>query len=423
MRKNSLISKTVQRRFILGKQGLWPGRRWTGKTGIAQAIRSIEAVQVDPVAVIAPSHDIVMWGRVNDYRQMDLNQLLYTDRKFFDYGGGLMIYPIEELPYWRVIMAQNKQTKRWATFAQSNGALLDDVRREIRDRGPLRSRDMKGRAVEHYRSSKDTGVALYYLWLTGELMIHSRHGKERVYDFFENIAPANLQNMATQEEAIRFFTRKAISHLGFVTERDFRRILKSVNNRPVDAKETAATLAKMLEAETLNYVHLETTNEPLYFLASDTPLLESLSQGVLPLQWMPEKTTTQEAVTFLSPLEYVSARGRAKKLFDFDYIWEIYKPAEKRKYGPYTLPVLYGDQLVARIDIKFEKQSQTLIINGFWLETWFAENDEFASAFANGLFDFAKFLDAKYLDTTALSSQLLRTEVDKHMRLNGVTPI
>src|SRR5947209_7491860 len=98
------ISKTTARRYILGRQGLWPGRRWSGKAGVAQAINQCEAVQIDSVVVVARNHDLVLWSRVVQYDPADLESLLYTDHAFFDYGSILMIYPIQELPYWRPIM-------------------------------------------------------------------------------------------------------------------------------------------------------------------------------------------------------------------------------------------------------------------------------------------------------------------------------
>jgi uncharacterized protein len=415
------ISTTVRRRYILGKQGLWPGRRWAGKQGTADALREQEAVQIDPVSIIAQSHDIVLWGRVHEYRPEYLDSLLYVERKFFDYGGGLMIYPIEELPYWRVMMQRRMSEKRLADFARANPELLDEVRRAIRARGPLRNRDIEGKPVTHYRASKDTGVALYYLWLTGELMTYGRRGKERIYDFLENVAPANWRWSAAEDEAIQFFTRKAISHLGFVRQADFRNILSGLLERPVDAREVKSKLAGLLEDGQLGTVSLQGSREPLYFLASDTPLLETLCAGQIPRDWAPIASTTAGEITFLSPLERVSARGRAGDLFDFDYIWEIYKPAAKRKYGPYTLPVLYGDRLVARMDAKLDRASQTLLVNGFWLEDWFEADLDFAAAFAASLLNFARFLGVRRLDTAALNPALLRAQADVAVRSHGMS--
>lgn len=413
------ISTTTQRQYILGKQGLWPGRRWRGQVGVAQAIPAVEAVQVDPVSVIATSHDLVLWGRVDDYQPAYLNNLMYTERKFFDYGGCLMIYPMSELPYWRVVMARQKSRKRWADFIEANPALLAAVRQELRDRGPLRSRDIKGKAVEHYRSSKDTGVALYCLWITGELMTHNRRGRERIYDFMENIAPADLQWTAPEAEAIQFFVRKEISQWGLVSERDIRRILKGAYDRPIDAQEAKTTLAEMVAGGQLGEVRLENDNNPRYFLAEDAPLLHTLADGQCPTIWQPLETTTSQEVTFLSPLEYVSARGRAKKLFNFDYIWEIYKPAIKRKYGPYTMPILYGNQLVARLDTRLDRPHQRLVMNGFWLEAGFIPDEAFALALAKGLLNFVTFLEAKQVDIAALQPELVRVQVGEYLRSSG----
>lgn len=415
-----LISAKVHRRFILGKQGLWPGRRWTGNNGIKKALYTIESVQMDPVTIIAPSHDLVLWGRVREYRSEDLHTLLYDERQFFDYGGGLMIYPIEELPYWRVMMERYKSEKRWADFAQANPVLLDRVRQAIRSEGPLRKRDFSGQAVQNYRANKDSGVALYYLWLTGELMSHSRQGKERVYDVFENIAPAHLQWSAAESEAIEFFTQKAISQLGLVNGRDVRRVLRSAHGHPISAKDSKLKLSELVEAGRLRSIRLEGHRELFYALSSDVVFLEKLTDGVIPLEWQPIQSTTSEEVVFLSPLEYVSARGRAKELFDFEYIWEIYKPETKRQFGPYTMPILYGDRLVARMDAKYERVNQILTLNGFWTEEWFVPDESFVDAFANGLLCLAEFLGAMHIETAALRPSLLNKQVADFLKSRGV---
>src|SRR5689334_18032132 len=94
------ITRRTQRRFILGRQGLYPGRRWRGRAGVVEASGAGSVIQVDPLNVVARNHDIVLYGRVQDYRPADLEAALYTDRTLFDYGGTVLIYPMEELPYW-----------------------------------------------------------------------------------------------------------------------------------------------------------------------------------------------------------------------------------------------------------------------------------------------------------------------------------
>ena len=102
-----VISPQVVRRFILGKQGLWPGRRWAGAPGTKQAMRAMEHVQLDPLHIVARRHDIKLHSRVTDYTPGLWETLTYGERKFFDWGGWLAVRPMEELPHWRVMMRRN----------------------------------------------------------------------------------------------------------------------------------------------------------------------------------------------------------------------------------------------------------------------------------------------------------------------------
>jgi hypothetical protein len=154
-------------------------------------------------------------------------------------------------------------------------------------------------------------------------------------------------------------------------------------------------------------VQVEGWKEPVFLLAEDLALLETLETGLIPAVWQPIDRFTQEEVTFLAPLDIVSARGRAKTLFDFEYIWEVYKPAEKRRWGYYTLPILWGDSLVARIDPKLDRQSGTLVINGFWMEDEATGSDPaFAAALGRGLERLARFVHARHLDLARLPKDL-----------------
>ena len=391
------ITPIIYRRFVLGAQGLWPARRWSGKDGAAQAIRAAEAVQVDPVAVVAQSHDIALWGRVRGYNPRQLQELIYKERRFFDYGSTLLIYPIEEFPYWHRRMQRRRERPAMQEYFEANRELLEWVRAEIHARGPLRSRDMQGEKVNRYRSSKDSGVAMYNLWLTGELTIHSRVGRDRVYDFTEKLIPKKWLKTASEEETDALFLRKALAQHGLSTRREFNRILKALNEHTPGADEIQAELDKMLAEDTLRAAQLEDSLETLYYLPESQPLLDELSAGRVPAEWAPLEEQEEEVV-FLAPLEFVSARGRARGIFQFDYKWEIYKPAHTRVYGPYTLPLLYGDQLVGRMDAKHDRQNNTLIVNGLWLEEGFQADGEYQAAFERGLAHFARFLGAERVD-------------------------
>jgi uncharacterized protein YcaQ len=152
-------------------------------------------------------------------------------------------------------------------------------------------------------------------------------------------------------------------------------------------------------------------------LSEDVPLIESLENGKIPKGWKPKETTTLEEVTFLASLDIVSARGRSQKLFDFEYKWEVYVPAHKRRWGYYVLPILYGDDLVARLDPKLDRTTRTLEIKGFWHEEDAPVKDiGFANALAKGLIRFASFVEAKKVNINSIRPTGLRKEVQKLLK-------
>jgi len=412
------LSKIITRRFILGKQGLWPGRRWSGEQGTDQALREAELVQVDPLNVVARSHDLALLSRVVGYRPEYLDHLLYRDRRFFDYGGAVFICPMDELPFWRPVMQRKITEKRWAQFSSNNPAVLEMVRSEIRARGPLGNRDFSGPSqIGSFRTGKISGLALYYLWLKGELMTHHRQNFERIYDLTENIVPGGFDRTSTVEEAEHFLILKQISHLGVCRLKAFGGLL----GRSLGREEAAQWRDHLLESGEILAVAVEGQAEPWYLRAGDACLLDDLAAGLVPDRWLPAERTTGEETTFLAPLDIVSARGRSKTLFDFEYLWEVYKPAEKRRWGYYTLPVLFDDQLVARLDPKYDRESGILEIKGFWLEHDKTGKDgRFADALGHGLVRLVQFLGGRVLDVAAVDPPVLRSHVRRFARQNDV---
>jgi uncharacterized protein YcaQ len=407
------ISKTTARRFVLGRQGLWPGRRWSGKEGVAEAIRACEAVQMDPLVVVARSHDIALLSRVLDYRPEHLETVMYTERRFFDYGGSLYVYPMSEVPYWRVHMLRRGEWGRYANDRMGEyQEALDFVRQELRTRGPLTNRSLDGsRRVQNYRGRKDTAVALYALWIPGEVMVHHRERFERVYDFTGNILPPEYDATATEDEARAYFGCKNLAFHGMMRERPWAASISGDILRPIDKQEGKRMLEERIDAGEITPLSVETSKDTYYVLSQDLPLLDLLEQGNLPDGWLPAGPSTLDEVTFLAPLDIVSARGRSKWLFDFDYIWEVYKPAHLRRWGYYTLPVLYGDRLVARLDPRLERPTSTLKLEGFWLEDGFQADAAFAAALARGLLRFARFLGAEKLNLAVIQPSSLRDAI------------
>lgn len=410
------IDSDTARRFILGKQGLWPGRRWRGIKGTAQAMREMAYLQLDPLQIIARSHDITLYGRVLDYTPDQWEAVAYEQRKFFDWGGWLATRPMDELPYWRVVMHRERDGNpdcdpRVHKMGREHAGAIDEIRNMLRERGVLSNRDFEAAArkrTHHYRGRKDSALALYYLWRTGEVMTHHRDNFERVYALTEEVAPAHLIREYGDEAVDRFLIKKEISFAGL-----------SRLNRTSDAYHRGVPFSKkeqlcktLLADHEIIEVKVDGWRAIHYALAEDAPILNDLAAGRVPHVWTPLDTTTTEEAVFLAPLDPVSARGRAKVVFDFDYVWEVYKPEHKRRFGYYALPVLWGDRLVARFDSKLDRTTNTFVVLGFWLDDERLGQDKaFAAALAGGFARFVNFLGANELDFQAINEPLLRQSI------------
>jgi uncharacterized protein YcaQ len=406
------IDLETARRYILGKQGLWPGRRWRGLKGTEQAMRAMEYLQLDPLQIVARSHDIKLYSRVLDYKPGMWEGLTYKKRRFFDWGGWLAVRPMDELPYWRVVMRRERDgEQRWSRMprlAHDHADAIVEMRALLRERGTVKNRDFQistRTRTESYRGRKDSSLSLYYLWYTGEVMTHHREGFERVYALTEEVAPADLIRESGEEEADRYLVKKEVSFSGLSRPSALDTFLRGLPHGKAYQQVINALLA---DGEIIE-VKVEGWKAVHYALASDVKLLNDLSAGRVPKKWTPLETNTSEEAVFLGPWDQVVARGRAKVVFGFDYVLEVYKPQHQRKFGYYTLPILWGDRFVARFDSKFDRATNTFVILGLWLEDKaLGKDDAFAEALAHGFARFATFLGASKLHAKAIHEPLLR---------------
>lgn len=413
------ISRLTHRRFILGQQGLWPGRRFRGLRGAERAIHAMGALQLDPLNITARSQHIALYGRVLGYEQSHLDRLAYEKRRFFDYGGALHLYPISELPYWRLHMRRHVEHGRWkGRFSGAKADILKELLHALETRGPLGNRDFDGAEVEgwNYRGRKESSLGLYYLWITGEVMISHRRGFDRYYDLCARVVPPEWDYAVPELEAEDYLARKQLRDAGLLRPPLFRASWEYAIWRDVNREQAARKVEEMVESGTAARVHIEGEREPWLTLTENLPVLQTLEAGKTPRGWKSAGPTTEEEVTLLAPLEPASARGRAKGLFGFDYIWEVYKPVHQRRWGYYTLPILYGDDLVARLDPRLDRSTGKLEVLGFWLEEDTPVNAEFAEALGRGLARFARMTGAQKVDMSAVAPVKLRRAAQKVLK-------
>jgi uncharacterized protein len=397
-------SQVTARRFILGRQGLWPGRRWSGRRAVDKPIRYLTEIQVDPLNVIGHSQDLVLWGRIDGYRSDQLEDALYKRRSVFEWGGALAIRSIEELPYLKLVMQRIVAEKRWRKFAKTHADTIARVAREIERRGPLGGRDFEGKSITNpgsFRGGKEATQALYYLWLKGEVMVAYRRSGGKVYDLTSRLFPAPSKEIPTQEAEERLILQ-TLRDLGLATAPEWLAYAHGRIRRSTLRYEWKERMRKWTDQGAIQEVEISGWSGRRWFVAEANSEMETLRNGEVPKAWRPVSTTTGEEAVFLSPFEQTTARGRSQRLFDFELLCEFYKPASRRRWGYYTLPILLGDALIARIDMRFEAPTKCIRVLGFWPENLNLRKDEgFADALGKGLARLAQFHAAVGVDLSA----------------------
>jgi uncharacterized protein YcaQ len=412
------ISALTARRYVMGRQGLWPGRRWRGLEGTAAAMRAMEDLQLDPLVVVARAHDLALHSRVLDYTIDDWAILTYQRREFFEWGGWLAVRPMDELPYFRVLMRREREQGHWVEVEREHHDAIQEMRALLRTGREVGNRDfaMGDRVrIDDYRGRKDSALALHYLWRVGEAMVIRRDRFERVYALTEAVAPPSALRAVDEAEADDVLALKAVASAGLTRLNGVKTAY--VYGHKASPADLADWRGRWLTDGSLIEVRVEGWRATQVAPGSDAAILAELEAGGVPAGWAPLETTTDEEASFLSPLDPVSARGRAKPLFGFDYVWEVYKPASQRSFGYYTMPILWGDRLVGRFDPKLDRSTGTLVINGLWLEDPALARDEaFGDALARGMARFVRLLGAKRLDVTVVTQPPLRKRLAKRER-------
>ena len=259
-----------------------------------------------------------------------------------------------------------------------------------------------------YRGTKDSSLALYYLWLTGEAMTHHRDGFERVYAPATAVAPAHLLQPADDDATDRFIARKAVAFAGIGKPGPLSRPLA----RAVSKAEAMTIERDLVESGDLVGVEVDGWSGRRFVVGTDVALLDEIARGRVPRAWKPIETTTDEEVALLSPLDPVLERQRARDLFDFDYVWEIYKRPQEVVFGRYTMPILFGDRIVGRIDLRTDRKSSTLVVNGVWTEAPnIARSTEFRDALRAGLRRMLALVETERVDAAAVADNRIRRAI------------
>jgi uncharacterized protein YcaQ len=393
------LSKTHARSFLLAHQRLWPPRRLEGKAGILDFVRHVGCIQFDPINVVGRNPDLVLQSRVIGYRPSLLEELLYVDRALLDgWDKVASIYPTADWPHFARHRYAQRLGHRYRTVCSDD--IAQKVIAAIRERGPLSSLDLKheGTLLGFWgREVRLGNAALEMLYAAGDLVVHSRSGTRRFFDLAEHVLPAQVLASSdpyeTDETYRDWHVLRRVGGLGLANP-SAAEYWQGIFNTDGQARRTV--LARLAERGDLLPVAVEGANSRTFFLrTADLPTLQAI-------QTDGESSESQAAI--IGALDNLMwDRSLLRWVFDFDYVWEVYKPLAQRKYGYYVLPVLYGDRFVARFQPAFDRTKRVLTIDNWWWEEGVRPDAAMESALAACLGEFIRYLSA---DRVALGERI-----------------
>jgi uncharacterized protein YcaQ len=354
------------RRLSLARAGLlkpeWTGfpRRAGGSGRRAQetaraVIRRFGYLQLDTVSIAgARSHTIVLLSRLQGLQPALGEALLRPAAPLFEYWGHEASWiPLELYPAFEFRRQEFRRHPWWGDLLGEHPEIAQDLRRRVREEGPLRSIDMEGRGSRGWWDLKTAKRVATALWSSGEFAIRERRNFQRSYDLAERVIPEEVRlRPLPQPEGLAVLLLKALDGHGWATTGTLASTWRLANRK----KEIAAALGRLVDQGTITPCTLENAEgrpTPGWIRPEDRELAARLS-SVRP---------RRDCGVLLSPFDpLLWDRTRVRRLFGFDQVLEIFKPAPQRIYGYYCLPVLAGERLVARFDLKAERKRGRLLV-------------------------------------------------------------
>ena len=390
------ISKKQARQFVLSKQGLIGAYRFIGKDGAYAYVRQAGCIQYDPVDVCGKNAELTLQSRVKGFKKKMLYDLLYKDRKLVDYADKeLSIWPAEDWPYFSSYRDRSRKLGR--TF-KGLKPLEKKAVEYIREKGPVSSDSLpiEGEIFWHssmhwsgnwQKKSQAARSVLEQLYTDGDLVIHHKKGSRKYYDLAERYLPEEILKADNpckdEDEFTAWRVLRRIGAAGLLWDKNSTSFL----GIDINAEKRKSVLEKLMSEGRIIPVNVEGIKQVFYYRAEDDDLMQSVIEGSADLK---------PRMSFIAPLDPLMwDKALILALWDYQYSWEIYTPAVKRKYGYYVLPVIFGDSFVGRIEAVPDRKTGVLELKNIWWEPGIRVTKKLTSALDKTVKVFAKFNDCK----------------------------
>ena len=379
------------RRFLLYRQGLLGARRFEGRAGIMDFIHQAGSIQFDPIDVCGRNPDLVLQSRVKGYRKQMLDKLLYEERVLTDYyDKELCIFPVEDWPNFARTRLHHRE------YVRSHEEILDAldaVLHAVEDRGPLSSKDlgMHDKVNWYWGPSRLSRAALEHLYFRGDLAIHHKRGTTKHYDLTKRCLPPEILAQSDPHEQLidhqKWLVMRRIGAVGLLWNRASPAWLGLGDFK---AERRKLVFEQLLAEDKILPVQVTGLRDTLYCLSADRELAAFILQD----------SSLEPRCELIAPLDnLIWDRALLKALFNYDYTWEIYAPANKRKYGYYVLPLLYGDRFTGRVECVFDKKTRKLQLKNIWYEEGVVQDSALQAAIDGCLARFEAFHQADALQS------------------------
>ena len=381
----SSLSSAEARRLALASLGFDASRpKRAGLAHVGATARRLGAIQIDSVNVLARAHYLPTFSRYGGYPAPALDELAYQRRELFEYWGHAACFlPVEMYPLLRWRM--EGQVARWAGASPKRLAFIEDVYREVRDRGQIAAAELTqgGKSTGPWWGWSDGKLAMEILLSQGRLAVAGRRHFERIYDLTERVLPASALTAPAVEarEAKKQLFLIAARAMGVGTTADIAQYFhvdawwdrQSLKGRKARANPQLL-VDELVEERRLEPVQVEGWKRTGY---------------VIPDVRVPASIDTRAIVSPFDPILW--ERKWTNAVFGFAYQIEIYVPAPKRIHGYYVLPFLFGDRFAARADLKADRKASSLIVHAAYLEHGH-DDEEIAEALGEELHLMARWL-------------------------------
>lgn len=358
------MPNALARRLFLHTHALGDAPRGRGKgADLLALVHRLGFVQVDSINTVERAHHMILGARATDYRPENLRRLTERDRALFEHWThDASLVPADFFPHWRLRFARDKPRlmQRWTGWQRAGFAdKFETVLAQIAAHGPVSSGDVGTDEVRGKGGWWDwhpSKAALEYLWRTGELSVLRRDGFTKVYDLTERVLPASLlARVPDPETTIDWACSAALDRLGFATAGEISRFFNAAT--PDEARAWCRAAQANGEIEEVAIGAADGAS-PRRAFARPGALADAASLPPAPSR-----------IRILSPFDPILRdRDRAERLFGFHYRIEVFVPEARRRYGYYVFPVLEGDRIIGRIDMKAFRAADELRVRAFWPE-------------------------------------------------------